>query len=146
MATPPSSNGEFPTVLGPDASFKGDLQFEKGVRVLGAFEGTIQSKGKLHVAQGAKIKATIDAADVEVEGDINGNVTTSNKLQLKPSAKLHGDLRAARLEINEGAVFVGQCVVGPVNGDGKGTPSSQDANKPKPAQPQPQPEPAGVKK
>jgi cytoskeletal protein CcmA (bactofilin family) len=113
MAT---TNGEYPTILGPDAVFKGELQFEKGVKVLGSFEGTIHTKGRLLVAQGAKMRANIEAGDVEIEGDIQGNVTTTNKVQLKSSAKLHGDLRTSRLEVNEGAVFIGQCHVGPTNG------------------------------
>ena len=113
MAT---ANGEYPTILGPDAVFKGELQFEKGVKVLGSFEGKINTKGRLLVAQGAKLHADIEAGDVEIEGDIQGNVTTTNKVQLKSSAKLHGDLRTSRLEVNEGAVFIGQCHVGPTNG------------------------------
>ena len=27
--------GEFPTILGPDANFKGELSFEKGMRLMG---------------------------------------------------------------------------------------------------------------
>lgn len=126
MAT---SNGEYPTILGPDAVFKGELQFEKGVKVLGSFEGSINTKGRLLVAQGAKMRADIEAGDVEIEGDIQGNVTTTNKVQLKSSAKLHGDLRTSRLEVNEGAVFIGQCHVGPNNGKAAGpTPASSSAS------------------
>jgi cytoskeletal protein CcmA (bactofilin family) len=131
MAT---TNGEYPTILGPDAVFKGELQFEKGVKVLGSFEGSINTKGRLLVAQGARMRANIEAGDVEVEGDIQGNVTTTNKVQLKASAKLQGDLRTARLEVNEGAVFIGQCHVGPVNGKAAsqpGTSSSGADEKPK---------------
>ena len=32
-------NQEFPTIIGPDASFKGELSFEKGLRLQGKFEG-----------------------------------------------------------------------------------------------------------
>jgi len=138
MAT---ANGEFPTVLGPDAVFKGELQFDKSVKVLGRFEGSIQSKGRLLVAQGAKLKADVQAGDVEIEGDIDGNVTTSNKVLLKASAKLRGDLRTARLEVNEGAIFVGNCVVGPIDGGKEAdrrAPEAPEAQEQKPkASPQP---------
>lgn len=132
MAT---TNGEYPTILGPDAVFKGELQFEKGVKVLGSFEGSINTKGRLLIAQGAKMRANIEAGDVEIEGDIQGNVTTTNKVQLKSSAKLHGDLRTSRLEVNEGAVFIGQCHVGPTNGKAPapGDASSASDDKPKSA-------------
>src|SRR6185437_8556360 len=41
---------EFPTVLGPDANFKGKLNFEKGMRLMGRFEGKMNTPGRLHVA------------------------------------------------------------------------------------------------
>ncbi len=48
---------EFPTVLGPDASFKGELTFDKGLRLQGRFEGKITSAGRLHVAREARMAA-----------------------------------------------------------------------------------------
>ena len=37
------SGQDFPTVIGSDASFKGELTFEKGLRLLGKFEGKINT-------------------------------------------------------------------------------------------------------
>lgn len=119
-------NGEYPTVIGPDAKFKGDLSFEKGVRVIGQFEGTIKSKGHLHVAEGAKVKADVDAGDIDVDGEVKGNVTANGKVKLKASARLEGDLHTARLEVADGATFIGNCVVGPTEG-------SKTSSAPKPA-------------
>lgn len=142
----PDADGEFSTVLGPDAVFKGDLQFEKGVKLLGCFEGSIQTKGRLLVAQGAKLKAEVHAGDVDVEGDIQGNLTTTNKIRLKSSANLHGDLRTARLEVNEGAVFVGNCVVGPIEGETEKRPAPQAQPVDQKAKASPQLVAAGTKK
>ena len=50
-----TGNQEFPTVLGPDAKFKGELSFEKGMRVMGQFEGKITTPGRIHIAKEAKI-------------------------------------------------------------------------------------------
>ena len=105
-------NGEFPTVIGPDARFKGELSFDKGVRIEGAFDGHITSKGTLHVAEGAKVTANIEASNVKVEGECKGNLVVSEKLHLLATAKMEGDLRTNRLEINDGAIFVGNVVVG----------------------------------
>ena len=38
------TNDEFSTTIGPDAVFKGELSFEKGLRLLGKFEGQIISE------------------------------------------------------------------------------------------------------
>jgi cytoskeletal protein CcmA (bactofilin family) len=108
----PEMNGEYPTVIGADAKFKGELSFDKGVRIEGTFDGQISSKGALHVAEGAKVTANIEAANIRVEGECKGNLVVSEKLHLLPTAKLEGDLRTNRLEINDGAIFIGNVVVG----------------------------------
>lgn len=105
-------NGEFPTIIGSDARFKGELSFDKGVRIEGGFDGHIKSKGTLHVAEGAKVSANIEASNVKVEGECKGNLIVSEKLHLLATAKVEGDLRTTRLEINDGAIFVGNVIVG----------------------------------
>lgn len=106
------TNSEFPTVIGSDARFKGELAFEKGVRIEGGFDGHIKSKGTLHIAEGAKVAANIEASNVKVEGECKGNVFVTEKLHLLATAKVEGDLRTTRLEIADGAIFIGNVVVG----------------------------------
>ena len=115
------SNGEYPTVIGPDAIFKGELTFEKGVRLLGQFEGQIQTKGDVLVADGAKLKGEVKAGSVRIDGEMNGNLEASGKVHLAASAKLEGDLKSARLEVADGASFIGQITVGPSVGKGAGS-------------------------
>lgn len=104
--------GEFATILGQDAKFKGEIMFEKGLRILGQFEGQIRAKGTLHIAEGAKVAAQIEAANVKVDGEVKGNVLCTEKLHLTSSAKIDGDLRATRLEMSDGAQFIGHVAVG----------------------------------
>lgn len=113
-----STNGEFPTVLGTDAVFKGELTFQKGVRLLGRFEGEINSKGQLLVAEGATLNGNVKADSIRIDGCVKGNLEAEAKIQLTSSAKVEGDVQAARLEVAEGAVLVGRCMVG-VNGQAK---------------------------
>lgn len=106
------SESEYPTVIGPDAKFKGELHFEKSVRVLGAFEGQISTKGTLEVAGGAEIQADVEAGSVMVEGEIRGNLAASDLVELKESARIQGDIKCNRLVVTDGASFVGHCHVG----------------------------------
>jgi cytoskeletal protein CcmA (bactofilin family) len=124
------TNDEFPTIIGADARFKGELEFEKGVRLLGSFEGAISTKGRLHVASGAALSAEVNAGEIQVEGEVKGNLNATGKVHLKSTAKLEGDLRTARLEVAVGAVFVGNCVVGPQNGTREKQASSSPAVRP----------------
>ena len=109
------SNGQYETVIGSDAVFKGELKFEKSVRVHGRIEGQISTKGDLYIAEGGRLKADVSAGNVQIDGQVKGNLAATGKVLLKASAQLEGDLRAARLEVAEGAVFVGNCTVGPQN-------------------------------
>ena len=115
MAT---GNEDYSTTIGPDAVFKGELQFEKGVQLLGRMEGAILSGGDLVIGEGAKLLGDARAGTIRVEGEVKGNLNASNKVHLSASAKLEGDLQTARLEVAEGAVLVGRCTIG-VNGTAK---------------------------
>jgi cytoskeletal protein CcmA (bactofilin family) len=143
------SSGDFATVIGADARFKGELEFEKGVRLLGRLDGQVTTKGDLLVAEGATLEGEVDAGNVRVDGDVRGNLKASGKIHLSSSAKLQGDLHTARLEVADGAVFVGHCVVGP-NGSPKGgsqpaaRPVTQDA-RPSKVKEAPEPQLAGRK-
>ena len=112
MADQDMDKSEFPTVIGPDASFKGELSFEKGVKLLGKFEGQITTKGTLVVASGSTLKANVQAGGVAVEGEVEGNLTATERIELRSSAKLHGDIRTARLVVADGATFIGAVQVG----------------------------------
>jgi len=104
---------EFPTILGPDATFKGELSFEKGLRLHGRFEGKINTPGKLHVSREAKMQADVEAGSLIIEGDVRGNLTANDRVEMKQTARYEGDLRAARMVVDEGAVFSGHVSVGP---------------------------------
>jgi cytoskeletal protein CcmA (bactofilin family) len=108
----PTTPGEFTTVIGADAVFKGELSFDKGVRVDGRIEGKIGTKGHLAVSQGGKAQADVSAASIVVEGEVQGNLTATDRVDLRKSAKLKGDIRASKLLVAEGATFVGHCQVG----------------------------------
>jgi cytoskeletal protein CcmA (bactofilin family) len=111
MADLPSQ--DFPTIIGPDASFKGELTFEKGLRLQGKFEGKINTAGRLHVAKEARLQADVDAGSIIVEGDVRGNLSASDRIELKNSARYEGDLNASKLVVEEGATFSGHVTVGP---------------------------------
>jgi cytoskeletal protein CcmA (bactofilin family) len=107
------SGNDFPTVLGPDVTFKGEMSFEKGLRLQGKFEGKISSPGRLHVAREARLSADVESGAIVVEGDVKGNLIANDRIELKQSARYEGDLRASKLTVDEGAVFSGHVTVGP---------------------------------
>ncbi len=121
------SNAEYPTTIGPDVFIKGHMQFEKGIRLLGRFEGEITSKGNLVAEEGSKMAGEIHAGNIRVDGEVKGNLTADSKVQLSASGRLEGDIQASRLEVAEGAVLSGRCLVGSTNGKDKATPPAPAA-------------------
>ena len=107
------NQGEFTTVIGADAVFKGELSFDKGVRVDGKIEGKITTKGHLGVSQGGKLQADVNAGNIIVEGQVTGNLQAAERVELRKTARLKGDIAATKLLVAEGAAFSGHCQVGP---------------------------------
>ena len=139
-----AGNQEYPTILGPDANFKGEMSFEKGLRLQGRFEGKMNTPGRLHVAKEARMQADVDCSAVIVEGDVKGNLSANDRIELKATARYEGDLKASKLTVDEGAIFNGHVSVGPeaVKGaKGGGAPAAAGAQGPRPGAAQPQGQP-----
>ena len=113
MADANPGPGDFPTILGPDANFKGELSFDKGMRLMGKFEGKVNTPGRIHVAKEAKMSADVEAGGIVVEGEVHGNLSANDRIEMKNSARYEGDLRASKLIVEEGAAFSGHVTVGP---------------------------------
>lgn len=107
------TNPEYTTVLGPDAVFKGELTFEKGMRLHGKLNGTINSPGRLHVAREAKMEANVEAGAIIIEGEVQGNLVAQDRIEMKPTTRYEGDLTTSKLVVEEGAQFNGHVSVGP---------------------------------
>jgi cytoskeletal protein CcmA (bactofilin family) len=153
-----ADNQEYATTLGPDAVFKGELTFEKGLRLQGRVEGKIHTAGRLHIAKEAKLQADVEAGAIVVEGDVRGNLSANDRIELKQSARYEGDLHATKLVVDEGAVFSGHVqvgpeavkggAVGPSGGNSRGISgggSNPGANAGAPSRPIPVPQGQGVK-
>jgi cytoskeletal protein CcmA (bactofilin family) len=101
------------TVVGSDASFKGEIAFEGTMRIDGKFEGKIQSKGKLSIGRTADVQAEVNASHVAIEGGFRGNLSAQERVEIAASARVNGDIRATKLVVAEGATLVGNVQVSP---------------------------------
>jgi cytoskeletal protein CcmA (bactofilin family) len=111
------------------------------MRLMGRFEGKINTPGRLHIAKEAKMSADVEAGAIIVEGEVQGNLSASDRIELKQTARYEGDLRASKLVVDEGAVFNGHVSVGP-DGQAKRPGAAQASpGVPRPTiQPPPQPQ------
>ncbi len=112
------------TVIGPDTHIKGEMHFDAAARILGTFEGKITAKGEVHVAEGARCNAEVEAARVMVDGTIEGDIAAKDRVELSSKARVAGNISAATLVVAAGASFMGHCRIG-VAGTGTATATSK---------------------
>lgn len=106
---------EYGTIIGPDASFKGDFKFDSAAKVLGSFEGSINGKGVIHIGDGCKCKAAIAAKEILIEGVVEGNVEAGDRVELKTNGRITGDIVASKMTMADGASIDGYCRIGASN-------------------------------
>jgi cytoskeletal protein CcmA (bactofilin family) len=96
------------TYFGKNMKIKGTVSGEGSLIILGSFEGEFDLKGRLKVAQGARIKGNVKATDIYVNGNIEGTVSASDKVHLDNTARIKGGIATPRISVLEGAMFDGE--------------------------------------
>ena len=91
---------------------EGTLTSNRDVRIEGEMRGTIRCQGLLHIAEGADVDATVEAASVTVAGRLRGNVTCRGRFQIMPTGRVLATVTTESLVINEGAIFEGELQMG----------------------------------
>ncbi|MCU0665965.1 MAG: polymer-forming cytoskeletal protein [Candidatus Omnitrophica bacterium] len=100
-------------ILDVDAAMQGSLSFKEPVnlRINGRFEGNLEIKGNLTIGQTAVVCADIIGDNVIVGGKVKGHITARERLTLLPSALVEGDIYPAKLNVAEGAILEGKCMM-----------------------------------
>ncbi|HHY05461.1 MAG TPA: polymer-forming cytoskeletal protein [Clostridia bacterium] len=101
--------GKMNTIIGKGTTCEGILNASGSLRLDGDFKGEIKVKGDLVVGENAAIDATIEAENVYIGGYIRGDIQTEGKVDLAPSGAFFGDMLVGHLNVEEGALFKGNC-------------------------------------
>ena len=99
------------TTLGVGVTFRGQLSFERFLRIDGDFEGDLLSHGKVVVGPTGSVKADLNLREAIIEGKVEGNITVQEKLELRGQASIKGDIRAKSLCVDEGVSISGIVMV-----------------------------------
>ena len=105
---------EINALLGPGTEYEGKLVFRGRVRIDGRFEGEIKGDDILIVGETAELRAKVDVGTLIVLGGrVRGDVAAHQLVELHAPGEIHGDVQTPQLFIDKGAVFEGQCAMGP---------------------------------
>jgi len=94
-------------VIGPTATFVGELKCDGGVRIDGVFQGTLETMGNVIVGETAKVAADLVGRNISISGAVKGNITASGRLEILSTGLVWGDIQVASFLIDEGGVFSG---------------------------------------
>ncbi len=94
-------------IIGPSMTVKGEVFSREELYVDGEIEGMIEMQHRLTVGPNGKIRATVKAKEVVIEGSIHGNVTATDKIIIRVQGSLVGDVKTAGIAIDDGAYFKG---------------------------------------
>jgi len=100
------------SIIGEGARFRGDFELSGLLRIDGAFEGHIESVGKVLVGRhGSAIVPAINAREVIVGGKVVGNIRAQEMVTILSTGTVEGDIETPRLLAEEGVIINGRITV-----------------------------------
>ncbi len=94
--------------IGKSVIIKGDLSGSEDLTIEGQVEGKIELRQNiLTIGPNGKIKASVFAKAVVVQGEVTGDITASERVDIRDAGSVDGDLSAPRIAIADGAHFRG---------------------------------------
>lgn len=98
------------TILAEGVMVKGELRFDKQLRINGSFEGSLQTSGKVVVGSTGMIKGDIHLDEAEIHGKVIGNIHVQ-KLVVAATAQIHGNIYVQSVDFQKGAKLIGQIYI-----------------------------------
>ncbi|MEJ2731917.1 MAG: polymer-forming cytoskeletal protein [Deltaproteobacteria bacterium] len=87
---------------------RGRVSGNGDIIILGRLEGEFDLRGRVKVAQSAKINGEVKADVISVNGSVRGSLAAKERLHLDQTARIEGQIITPRLSISEGASFDGE--------------------------------------
>ncbi len=109
-----SANFEAPDRLNrlvEGAKIIGELITDSSIRIDGEVQGNITCAGKVLLGENAVIQGNLNCNEADIEGRITGDLKIETLLVLREKAKVEGDITTSKIEIHQGAIFLGSCAM-----------------------------------
>jgi len=93
---------------------EGPLTSSGSVCLEGLHEGDVAVDGILIITEKGSLRGNLSAKSVFCKGNLVGDVAAASKVRIYPSGMVIGNIGAPAVLIESGAMFKGQCQLGPV--------------------------------
>ena len=121
-----TDNRELNTIIGKGSVIEGKIKIKNSIRIDGKIKGEISSTGTVTVGADGEVEGTINAANAIIGGRVRGKMNIPSKIILEKNSVLIGDLKTQKLNIAEGAIFDGNCIMEDKNAPDKQIQSKRD--------------------
>lgn len=97
------------TIIATAMRVEGELKSQGNIRIDGIVSGKVHTSQDLIIGPNAQIDADLIANNATIAGVVKGNVTIKNSLTIAETGRVLGNIACSKLEIRNGALFVGNC-------------------------------------
>ncbi len=104
----PGRNAGFNSQIGESTKFVGNITGSEDVLINGEMNGDVDVRASVHVGGTGRVKGTIKAQNVVVEGKVEGTLKAEDKIELINSANINADMECKHLAVADGAFFEGK--------------------------------------
>ena len=115
--------------IGEGTILNGEINSSGDIRIDGTLKGSVKVGGKLVLGPAGKIEGEVECENAIIAGELRAQIKSKNLLTLKTTAKLYGDIFSGKLEIEPGAIFTGNCSMGPIIKEMKEIKGNKDLKK-----------------
>ena len=111
----PSRDGQaVDTLIGPQVTIRGDLEFSGGLyvegRIVGRFTATEGERAVLVLGENGSIEGEVRAPIVMIDGRLDGDVHATDRIELAAKARVTGNVHYRTVEMHAGAQLTGRLV------------------------------------
>ncbi len=99
------------STIGESSAFEGRFAVRGNLKIDGRFEGEALLVDQLAVGPRARVRTSITATSVVIEGVVIGNISASRRVLLLATARVLGDIKTPELIIQDGVVLEGRCTI-----------------------------------
>jgi cytoskeletal protein CcmA (bactofilin family) len=100
--------GPIESVIADNTTFKGKISAHDSIQISGNLKGDVQSEQLVKIAEGGKVKGTIESTYVIIEGELNGDVTSADYVEIRADARVVGNINSMNITIAEGSFIQGE--------------------------------------
>lgn len=87
----------------------GDMVTESNLRIDGVVIGNVNVASKIVIGKTGRIKGNLTCGSADIEGQIDGVLKVDEILILRETARIEGEITTSKFQVEEGAIFTGNC-------------------------------------